>query len=241
MRPAHVVLVPLLALAALTSAPAVAAEWSLDPGQSVFAVLTHRAGLGARLAHDHLIVARGVSTQLRFDPADPAATRFDFSVPTLSLDVDPTAERRRWGPRLVELGALSGELPEIDADDRADVRKAMLAPGQLHAERFPTISAELDGLERRGSGAANARVALGWDARVRVSLHGRTIERVFPVRWEQKDGELTAEALGEFQFTEFDIEPYSAMLGAVRNSELFHIYVKIVAHADPGTGSPEEH
>jgi len=239
MRPARFapIAISLLAAAVATAAPA--AEWRIDPEESVFAVLTHRAGLGASLAHDHLIVARGTTAVLDFDLANPEATRFTFEVPVLALDVDPAADRARWAPRLRELGVLDRELPEVDADDRAEVREAMLGPRQLAAEQFPTVSAELVALERRG-GAAGARVALGWNATVRVSLHGKRVEKVVPVRWETKDGELTAEALGEYRFTEFGIEPYSAFLGAVKNADLFHILVEIVARPaaepPPATG-----
>jgi hypothetical protein len=234
MRPARLstLALALLALvaAAPTTTPARAAGppvWRIDPERSLFAVLTHRAGFASGLAHDHLIVARGAETSLGFDPADPSSASFRFSVPVLSLDVDPTAERATWAPRLVELGALSDDLPEVPSDDRAKVRESMLGSRQLNAEQFPTIAAELVGLERRGE--AGARVALGWNATVRVSLHGRTIEKAVPVRWEMVDGELTAEALGELRFTEFDIAPYSAVLGAVKNADLFHLFVRIVA------------
>ena len=47
-----------LALAASPfAAPATAAPYRIDESQSVFAVLTHKAGIGSGLAHDHLIVA----------------------------------------------------------------------------------------------------------------------------------------------------------------------------------------
>jgi len=241
MRPARLPALALAALVAAVSAPSARAAgptpWRIDPGASLFAVLTHRAGFASGLAHDHLVVARGAEASLAFDPGDPAAATFRFSVPALSLDVDPAAERAALAPRLVELGALPGELPAVDDDDRADVRESMLGPRQLHAEQFPTISAELVALERRG--AAGARVALGWNATVRVSLHGRTVEKAVPVRWEVADGVLTAEALGEYRFTEFAIEPYSAMLGAVKNADLFHLYVKLVARP-AAEGPPAE-
>ena len=99
--------------------------------------------------------------------------------------------------------------------------------GQLAAERHPKVRAELLGLERRGG--AGARVGLGWDARIAVELAGARVETKVPLRWELASGELEAEALGELRFTDFGIEPYSAVLGAVRNADLFHLYVSVVA------------
>jgi hypothetical protein len=109
----------------------------------------------------------------------------------------------------------------------------MLHARQLFAERFPEIRAQLVALAPRGGGRAGARVALGWDARLRLEVRGRTIERHFPARWELDGDELRAELLGELRFTDFGIEPYSALLGAIRNADLFHLYVELVARRAP--------
>ena len=228
---------PLAALAAagallwFGAGEAPAAEWRVDPQRSVFAVLTHRAGLAARLAHDHLVVATGVAATLDFDPARPEATRCAATANVLALEIDAPEERAALAPRLVELGALSAGLPPVDAGDRAKVRAAMLGRGQLDAEQFPELAGELVSLSPRGggSGAAGARVALGWDARIRLTVRGRTLEKTVPVRWQVEGGELTAEALGDFRFTDFGITPYTAVLGAVRNEDLFQLYLRIVA------------
>jgi polyisoprenoid-binding protein YceI len=220
----------------LATGPLAAAPWRVDPERTAFAVLTHRAGLGARLAHDHLVVARAPVATLDFDPARPQATRFSARVNVIALDVDPSEERAALSPRLIELGALSSPLPAVEPDDRGKVRKAMLTRDQMAPEEFPEVTAELVGLERRG-GAQSARVALGWDARVRLTVRGRAVEKTLPARWEIQDGELAAEALGEFRFTEFGIEPYSTMLGAIRNDDRFHLYVALVARPDETAGA----
>jgi hypothetical protein len=220
----------------LATGPLAAASWRVDPERTSFAVLTHRAGVGARLAHDHLVVARAPVATLDFDPARPQATRFSARANVIALDVDPSEERAALSARLIELGALSSPLPAVDPDDRGKVRKSMLGRDQMAPEEFPEVTAELVGLERRGGGAS-ARVALGWDARVRLTVRGRAVEKAIPARWELEDGALAAEALGEFRFTEFGIEPYSTMLGAIRNDDLFHLYVKLVARPGEATGA----
>ena len=215
---------------ALSAGAARAVSWTVDSERSTFAVLTHRAGIGARLAHEHLIVARGAAAALDFDPAAAEATRFTLELPVLALEVDPAAERAALAARLQLLGALAEELPPVDEDDRAKIRRAMLGAGQLAAERFPGLRAELLAVERRGAGGdGGARVALGWNARVRFELRGMKVETTVPLRWELEDGELHAELLGELRFTDFGIEPYSAALGAIRNADLFHVYVDLVA------------
>ncbi len=251
-RPPHPLraLLPVLAAALLvvTSRPAAAAEppaaaptWTVDAASSLFAVLTHKAGLGARLAHDHLVVARGATATLAFDPARPEATGFDFSVPVLALDIDPAAERAAEAPRLRALGALDGELAPVDDEDRTEVREAMLSPRQLFASRFSHVRAELAGLAPRTAAAPGPLAEFAWEATVRVSVRDRTVERRVPVRLDIDGSTLRAEALGEFRFTEFGIEPYSAFLGAVRNEDLFHIFVRLVARAESAVPpSPED-
>jgi hypothetical protein len=231
VRRPSILLVVLLAAAAAAAAAAPAARaesWRVDEQRSTFAVLTHRAGPAARLAHEHLIVARGARVELEFDREAPESTRFRFAVPVLALDADPAAERAALTPRLETLGVLAEPLSPIEEDDRGKIRKAMLAPDQLFAERYPEVRAELLALERRG-GDGNARVALGWNARVRIEVRGVAVERDVPARWELVDGELRAELLAELAFTDFSIEPYSAVLGAIRNADLFHVYVELVA------------
>ena len=234
---ARAALVWLLLFTALTGAAAAAeADWRLDPERSVLAVLTHKAGIGARLAHDHLILAPLGALALEFDPERPEATRATLTTRADALEIDAPAARLRWGRRLAELGALAGEgLKAVPEGDRKKVREAMLSPGQLDGAGHPEIRAELVALERRGGGEGE-RVALGWTARVRLTVRGRTIEKELATRWQIEAGELTVEALGEARFSELGIEPYSTLLGAIRNDDLFHLFVALAARpATAGT------
>jgi hypothetical protein len=207
-----------------------AATWKVDTGRSTFAVLTHKDGIAAKLGHDHLVIAHAPKTTLEFDAAEPQAAKLSVVVPVQSLEIDATAARQKHAERLRVLGALGDELKPIEADDRAEIRAAMLSPKQLFGERFGEVRAELLALEPRGGGA-NARVALGWNAKVRLEVRGVAVEKIFPARFEVAEGgkELHAEVLGELLFTEFGIEPYSAALGAVKNADLFHLWVDLVA------------
>lgn len=228
-RPARLTALALASGLLATPAAAGAATWEVDLERSTFAVLTQRAGLAARLAHDHLIVARAPRCTVEFEPADPGGARLDCRQATLALDADPTAERERLAPRLELLGARTGALPPVDADDRAKIRAEMLGAGQLFAERFPEIRVELVSLVPRGAAGAGARVALGWDARLRLTLRGEIFETTAPVRFEVDGDALVAELLAELRFTDFRIEPYSGVLGTVRVADLFHLYVELVA------------
>jgi len=227
MNPLRILLVPFVLFAA-SGSTAAAAAWRIEPEGTVFAVLTHRAGFASGLAHDHLIVAQGAEVDLALDPERPEGARLALVVRADALEVDAAAARARWGERLVELGALADEgLPPVPEKDRSKVREAMLGRSQLDGARHPEIRAELVALERRGG--EGLRTALGWTARVRLTVRGRSLERDLALRWSLDGDRLTAEGLGEARFTDLGIEPYSAFLGAVKNTDLFHLYVALEA------------
>jgi len=205
-----------------------AAGWEVDAAASRFAVLTHTAGLARGLGHDHLIVARAPDVELELDPAEPGAAAVRFRVPVLALDVDPPASRAELAPPLVELGALAGDLPAIPDDDRAKIRRAMLDARQLFAERFPEIRAELSGLARAAADGP-------WTARLTVTLRGETVEKEVELDWSVDGETLEGELLAELAFTDFRIDPYSTLLGAIRNADRFHVYAKLVARRAPPT------
>ncbi|MCB9378978.1 MAG: hypothetical protein H6511_09490 [Holophagales bacterium] len=229
-------------LGALGAVGAASAEgWRVDEQATAFAVLTHRAGFASGLAHDHLIVARAAKVEFDLDPERPEAARLALEARADALEVDGAAARERWGPRLVELGALGEEgLPPVPEKDGVKVREAMLGRSQLDAASHPTISAELVGLARRGGGGDGERTALGWTAKVRLTVRGRSVERELALTWSLEGDRLTAEGLGEARFTELGIEPYSAFLGAVKNTDLFHLYVALAAERVAGDAAPPD-
>lgn len=216
-----------------SASPGAAREYRIDPARSVFAVLTHKAGIAAGLAHDHLIVANQPTMRLEFDPAVPAATRFSFAIAVEALEVDAPGPRAAWKGRFKELGIHSGELPIVPDADRKKVRAAMLGESQLDGAKFPEIRAEVLELARRAPVAATPGAEPGWDVALRLTIRGKTIERRLPATFRLQSETLAAEVVGEFHFRDFGIEPYSTMLGAIRNDDLFHLFVSVVAAPAP--------
>lgn len=207
-------------------APALAGNYKIDAGRSVFAVLTHKAGLASGLAHDHLIVATAPAVELEFDPQRAEATKLTFAVAVEALEVDAPAARAALKGRLRELGLQADDLPAVPESDRRKVRAAMLGPSQLDGAKFPEIRAEVLRLERVAESAP-------WNLVLRLTIRGRTLERRLAATWSEKDGTLAAETFTELHFKEFGIEPYSTMLGAIRNDDRFHLYVSVVARLTP--------
>ena len=216
----------LLLVLALPTPETVAAEYAIATGQSFFAVLTHKAGIGSGLAHDHLIVATSPAVKLEFDAAHPEQTTFTFSVATEALEIDAPAARSARKGRFRELGIHSGELPPVSESDRRKVRAAMLGEDQLDSARFPQIRASVTGVSRR-----EAKPSAEWSVDLQLTIRGKTVERSLPATWSAEGERLTAEIVGEFLFSEFGIEPYSTMLGAIRNDDRFHLFVQILAQA----------
>jgi polyisoprenoid-binding protein YceI len=214
-------------LIASTALPPAArsAELKLDAAHSVFAVVTRKAGVAAGFAHDHLITSPRATVTLAFDSADPAATRATWSSPAETLEVDPPGPRARLKARLHELGIGPADLPSVSATDRKKVREAALGKSQLDAAGFPDLKAELVAFEP----AAKPAGAFNWTAKLRLTVRGKSVEHPLAARFESAGGKVTAEAYGEFLFSEFGIEPYSAALGAIRNEDRFFVYVSLAA------------
>ncbi len=219
----------------LFGAAALSAErvrYELEPGESLLAVVVRRAGPAARLAHDHLVSAPLDRAELELDPRNPEATvRFSLRVPVSELRVDRAEERAWVSPRAIRLGVLPEPgLPPLNPKDAAKVREAMLGASQLDAGRYPEVGVELLGLERRGGGSEVVRVGLPWNARIRFKVRGTVRELQIPLRYELgQEDQLTVEAVGHSRFQEFGMEPYSTLLGAIRNADDFHLVVLVAA------------
>ena len=101
------------------------ARWTVVQEESVFAAVTQKEGFAARLAHNHLIVARAYSARLDFDPENPDETEFELKAqaPDLIVD-DPEGARALGGARgRTEVGGWSGSSgrsrPQGDPRDHA--------------------------------------------------------------------------------------------------------------------------
>lgn len=222
----------LLAAGLLAPAGRAAAEapLSLSPEDSVLAVVTHKAGPAARLAHDHLVVAGGDPPVVVFAPREAAATRFDVEVQVENLRIDEAALQERWYPRLAELGILAEPFEPPSEGDLAKIRKAMLSSEQLDLAGHPTLRARL--LAVREAPSKLGGVAFTHAVDVAWTIRGVTVERPAAARWEESAGAVILEAVGTLRFTDFGIEPYSAVLGAVRNADEFHVYLRLAGRRD---------
>jgi hypothetical protein len=218
------------AAVALAALPCSAGTFRVLADESDLVVITHRGGFAAKMAHDHVIAASGYEAHLEFAPEDPKAASYKLTVPVDGLVVDDPEVKARLAPRLEELGVRDRPFTRVSDANRAKIRTAMLDPDQLDAARFPTLSAEAVVSGQRET-ETDGGALFPYFVRLNVEIRGRKVESEAAARYEYRDGKLVIESLASFRFKEFGIRPYSAFLGAVRNRDEFHVYVRIVAVA----------
>ena len=160
------------------------------------------------LSHDHAIQAVGWSGKATWDSEDYSACNISIAVPVNNLQVD--------NPNIRELAGIEGTLSE---SMRKDVKKHMLSNVQLDAETYPMITFQSTGCE--GSGSS---MTLKGD----FTMHGTTNAISLPVTISDKDG-LSLKGSFPVKTTDYGIEPYSAMFGAVGNKDEMKITFDLVA------------
>jgi hypothetical protein len=197
---------------------------------STFAVVTRKGGIAAGLAHNHLIVAQGYSIKAESNPQSqlqPLSVRVAFDAD--SLLVDEPGLSAASSKRLVELGLTHAEFSEISDDDRKTVKEHMLAKDQLWAEMHPRIEAVASNFKLQETRLGN--LTANYTADVTFQIRGQSVKKVMPLIVTQSDrgngrGLITVEGLVSARFTEFGFKPYSGLLGAVRNQDEFHFYLR---------------
>lgn len=210
-------LAPLVFLSLLGSAGAQTAvggvteptTWTLDPEKSRLYVRVYRdeAAMASGLAHDHAVLATGWTGSVSVDPASPEVCRVAFDLPVAGLVPDPDTLRRTVG--------LPGTLSE---GQRSTIREHMLDAGQLWAARFPDITWRSERCRVRDGSV---------DVTGRLSVRGVGLTLTVPMQWHLEDGALVATGGFSARATDFGFEPYSAMLGAVRNQDRMDFVVEV--------------
>lgn len=164
------------------------------------------------ISHDHVMRASGWTGTASWDPANPGSCKIDVSVPVDKLVVDP--------PKLRE--AVGYEAPLSDGQ-RGDVRKNMLSKDQLNSAKYPTISFQATGCKAAGGDSVDVRGTLTIKGKsqpvtVRMTVSG--------------DGEaFSAKGSFKVQGSDYGLEPYSAMMGALKNRDELRFTVRLTGTA----------
>lgn len=218
-------------------------SYTIDTKQSVFAVVTHKAGIAARMAHNHLIAPKTYTCEITSPTGNVDDLAFSLHFPVTELVPDNAELQKQWYPAIKAAGILDAPFSELSESDRASIGEHMLDKGQLDADQYPEIKAELVTIQPVSSVPSVEPTAgektFAQAATIRFTVHGKTIERAVPANVDIENGTLNVEAEGRFRFTEFGFEPYSAFFGTVRNQDEFDVYVRIQAQAKEGTEQTE--
>ncbi|MBI5498311.1 MAG: YceI family protein [Deltaproteobacteria bacterium] len=195
----------------VSASTASAADYRVDPARSLLVVRTAKDGPAARLAHNHVVVAKDLSGTLKYDPANPDACAVSVTVDARTLILDDPAMRKKFG-----------ETSVLSRGDVEDVRKAMLAEDQLYVARFPHLTFLSSKVTRAADGTY---VVSG-----HLTLRGSAQPVSFPATVEAAaDGTVTARGTFTVKQTQFGWKPYSAMFGAVRNKDEVTFIIELVA------------
>lgn len=218
-RPPRFTLAALAVALLAAAAEAAPIQYALDAEASALHARTYKAGVASGFAHDHVIVAPVAAGEVTFDPADPGSFTIDVRIDARALEPDPPAVRRIYG--------LEGE---IDADDRAEIGKSMRSADQLAVERYPEI--------RFRSTKVSAVAPGRYTVEGQLTLRGRTQAVSLPVEVEADAEGFTGRGRLRITHAMFGFEPYSALLGAVKNQEKIDLILRVVARPVTGSGGP---
>jgi polyisoprenoid-binding protein YceI len=196
----------------VTSVPAGARAFEIDPGKSSVTILVNRAGPLAKFAHNH-VVTSSEESGLAWEGSDPAGSGFEIHVPVASLVVDDPAARAAIG------GEFAGEVPE---SAREGTYGNMTRPEVLDVAEFPEVVVRCDSI--KGT----------WDRPVAVAdltIRGATRRIEIPIELEHPADTLVARGSFRLRQSDFGITPFSAAGGAIQVGDELELRFEIVAKA----------
>lgn len=180
----------------------------IDSARSLLVLEVRRAGVFARLGHDHVVASHDVSGFVA-----PDLGRADLLVPLDKLAVDESALRSE-----------AGFTTQPTAEDVAGTRHNMLSK-VLETQKYPAALIHIAQNISSTPAATTATAVLT----VSITLHGVTrTYSVAPTIVPTADGLIVS---GSMQFTqsEFGITPFSILNGAIRVQDELNLRFRIVA------------
>lgn len=173
--------------------------YAVDPHASLVAVMVRRAGLMARLGHDHVVASRTLAGHVA-----PGAASADLSFRLDQMSVDE--------PQLLRDAGIARQ-PSPQAVE--GTRTNMLGP-VLEAQRYPMVTLHA---HRQADGR------LGVD----VTLHGVTRRMVLPATVGSDAAQVSASGTARLKQTDFGIVPFSVGGGLLSVQDELEVRYHIVA------------
>jgi len=214
MRKLRVELVSLLVAGALIDgSPAAAAPtvYSWKTPASEFTIHTDRSGLFGRMGHRHTIRAQHFTGTVEWDSALPEGTRIDLVIDAKSLKVMDD---------------------DLDPGDVAKVQHDMETK-VLEVEKYPEIHFLSNGAKLRES--SGGKWAL--DMTGTLALHNVSQAVVVPLTLESEGRTLRLKGETTLRQKDYEIEPVSVGMGAVKVKNEVRITFNLVAEGSPAEAS----
>ena len=190
---------------------AVASTWNLSTSGSQLYVQVFKDPdtIGAGASHDHVVVAKSWSGTVTWHPTDASQCQLDISVPVSKLVVDSPSMRSAVG--------YEGELSE---SQRGSVKKNMLASDQLNSGSFSNITFSSTSC----SGTTGQVTVTG-----KMTIRGKSKTISVNLNVNLDDG-FSASGRFKAKHTDFGFDPFTAMMGALKNKNQMSFSIKLKGH-----------
>lgn len=186
--------------------------YAIDAENSILRVFVGRAGILARMGHNHVVHTRSLEGEIVLAP-DLMNSSATFSFPVDSFVVDDPAERERAGD---DFDSQPGE------SAIAGTRENMLGEDVLNAANYPDISVELVPVSTDSS---------PWLLDVSISIQGRRHRQEIPAVVEISDSGMRVNASFRLQHDDLGLSPFSAVGGSLRVAETLDFELEVSALA----------
>jgi len=197
-----------LTLAALMGAVAGGAQeraaYSIDSAKSKIEIHVYKEGAFKMFGHDHLIAAKQISGDARFDPQKIENSAVRLKIETKSITVVDPGESEK---------------------DRKDVQTTMAGEKVLDVAKFPEITFT-------STGVSDAKkVADGWQLTLagKLNLHGTEKAVSFPLQVHSDGGQLQGQGELSILQTDYGITPVKVGGGTVKVKDKLKINFTIAA------------
>ncbi len=188
--------------------------YTIDPDRSELVVQVFKEGLGATLAHDHVVRATVFKGRLEGDPNDLGSASIALEVQAASLRLDEPDVRQRYG--------LTTQLSDAQ---RLQIQATMESESQLSVAQFPVMRFHSTHVDTGHDGEYVITGAL--------TIRGVTQPVTFPVLVDWHDGGVHGSGSLRFRQSSFGYLPYSALLGAIRTQDEVVMHFDVLAIAMP--------
>jgi len=176
----------------------------VDPHQSLLAIEVHRAGVLARLGHEHVVASHHVQGYVALKEG-----RSDLYIALDQLTVDEPELR-------AEAKFDTQPSPEAIEGTRRNMQEKV-----LESQRFPFALIHI--------AHADAERSM---LRMSLTLHGMTREWEIPVQMEILPDRIVVSGRMAFNQTDFGIVPFSVLGGALQVQDRLDLRFRILARSD---------